>query len=107
MLAKKVIVLSGVHLETSLGTRSFELGRTCACPYSNRTALPSVVHANPDIAGPAALPAVWQLHPVPVHVWILTNILNFVLKQEGVKNQLSRRECKEQILLCFDFWYEK
>lgn len=63
------------------GTRSFELGLTCACPYSNRTALPSVVHANPDIAGPAALPAVWQLHPVPVHVWILTNILNFVLKQ--------------------------
>lgn len=36
---------------------------------------------SPDIAGPTALPAAWQLHAVPVHVWILTNSLNFVSKK--------------------------
>lgn len=79
LLAKKVIVLSGFSFEDFSGTRSFELRLICVCPYSNTTALPSAVHANHDIAGPTALPAVWQLHPVPVHIWILTNTLNFVL----------------------------
>ena len=39
------------------------------------------------------------MHPAPEHVWILTNTLNFVSEQKGVKDQLYRRSGKSKYSL--------